>query len=208
MLRFAPDFGPKLLSALGDAERGGRDELLPVLEPDTADEARAIIAAFDQNLAAGCPKDEVARMFTRLSVLFPQSAHAKQSDDEAAVTLATYVDLLCDIPGDVLAPAFKAVAQRCKFFPTVAEIREAAAPELNNRRWRLMTLRRLLVKHEREWEPPLAPEDQCSPEDAKRILAEVAAARAVSKPSDEKEERRARQKARVDEVDRVDRDRA
>lgn len=57
---------------------------------------------------------------------------------EAKARLTAMVDLLLDIPADLLARAVRQAAQQCRFMPTVAEIRERAEP--------LMTARRIKVR--------------------------------------------------------------
>jgi hypothetical protein len=196
MQRFAPVFGPKLTSALADAERGGREELIPVLDKPEADEAREMVSAFDVYLSTGSPPDETNRMLTKLSVIYPQSAVAKGSEAEARALLGTYCELLADIPGPILGRAIKSIGQTSRFFPSVAEIREAAAPELNALRWRRFTLARMVAKHEREWQ---APKDLCPPEEAARIVAEVHAQMGVKPEDPGREERRERSKRRAGE---------
>lgn len=124
---------------------------LPALTGERLAETRQAIAAFE---AANVPADpaEVGRMVGKLAVLFP---NAKLSAAEAEAQNQLYVELLSDIPGDVLGGAFRKCAQTLKFFPTVAEIRSAAMPEMAMRSWRLMRMKALALKSDRE--PPQRP---------------------------------------------------
>lgn len=98
------------------------------------------------------PGGEVRRMVAKLAVLYPDR---QMTDEEADARLALYVELLEDIPPDLLAAAFKAAAQRIKFFPSVAEIREFAAWELMQRNWRRWRAGYLIEKHRKEWQAPV-----------------------------------------------------
>jgi hypothetical protein len=109
-------------------------------------------------------------MVTKMSLAYP---NARLSDVEATERMQLYAELLRDIPFDILSSAFRRVVQTNRFFPTVAEIREAAAPGLAARRGTIVGLRLLLHKHDREWSPPIPENDRVKPGDTARILAEV-----------------------------------
>jgi hypothetical protein len=124
---------------------------LPAIHGSQRSELDQAIANFE---AANVPADpaEISRMIGKIAVLFP---NAKLSEAEARAQNELYVDLLSDIPGDVLGAAFRKCAQTLKFFPTVAEIRAAAMPEMAMRSWRLMRMKALALKSDRE--PPQPP---------------------------------------------------
>ena len=171
---------------------------MPIVEPEEAEEARRAVQVFEAGIA-GCLPEHVDRMLTKLATAYPPARGL--SEEEAEAKRLIYAELLHDLPYDILSAAFRRAAQTCKFFPTVAEIRQAAEPALTMRRWRLFCLQRLIGKHERDYLPPIPPEELCKPEDAKRILADLARERAakgldVSPPSQAKEERRERVKSR------------
>lgn len=63
---------------------------------------------------------EVTRVFGMLSAAYPQAG-------VTAATLAVYVRYLADLDGQILDSAAADCITRSRFFPTVAEIREAAA---------------------------------------------------------------------------------
>lgn len=114
--------------------------------------------------------NEVGRMVGKMAIAYP---NAKLSDEETEARLELYIELLKDIPFDVLSNAFKRVTQTLRFFPSVSEIREAAAPELGRRRAQLMHLEMLLEKHRRGTAELIV--EYASAEDVARIKAEVAA---------------------------------
>jgi len=124
---------------------------LPSLSGSTRSDLDTAIASFE---AANVPAepDEISRMIGKIAILFP---NGKLSDAEAKAQNQLYVELLNDIPADVLGGAFRKCAQTLKFFPTVAEIRAAAMPEMAMRSWRLMRMKALALKSDRE--PPQPP---------------------------------------------------
>lgn len=123
------------------------DAYLNVVSADIAGQIPEALAAYDGGLAPSSD-DEIERMMLKLAVLYPGS---KVSDEEAAGRLEVYVELLRDLPFDVLSAAFRAAAQTTKFFPSVAEIRAAAEPAMRERRMRVIALRRILAKHHRDY---------------------------------------------------------
>lgn len=125
---------------------------LPVVGPDDAAAIPAIIADIERTLAPSS-EEQIDRMVTKIALLFPA---VKLSEKEAGARMELYVDLLSDIPFDILSGAFRVVAQRSRFFPTVAEIREAAAKPLAERKGQVIALRQLRMKHDREWRDPVA----------------------------------------------------
>lgn len=140
---------------------------LPAIAGDVLDEARKAIAAFE---AANVPAaaDEISRMIGKISILFP---NAKLSDAEARAQNQLYSELLSDVPQDVLAGAFRKCAQTLRFFPSVAEIRAAAMPEMAMRSWRLMRLRAIVLESERR---PVEPDKEIvTPEQRAAIKAEL-----------------------------------
>lgn len=153
------------LSAIVDSDTRVSD--LPALVGEELAEAKRAIAEFQ---AADVPADqaEVSRMIGKLSVLFP---NAKLSEAEASAQNQLYAELLSDIPQDVLGGAFRKCAQTLRFFPTVAEIRSAAGPELAMRSWRLMRLRAIVLESERN--PPTPPKKIITPEQREAIKEEM-----------------------------------
>jgi len=103
----------------------------------------------------------------RLSTIYPPP---RMTDIEAEQRMTLYVDLLEDIPLDILADAFRKCAQTCKFFPTVAEIRSAAQRALSERAWTTFVLRQVVRIHQEKWKPPIEPADRPSREEVEAML--------------------------------------
>lgn len=140
-----------------------------MLEPEQVPEVKQAISLFEGSLEP-CPPDHIKRLMTKLGAAFPAG---KLTDGEVAAREAVYTELLGDVPLDILANAFKKAGQTCRFFPSAAEIRECAKPELSKRQWRLFCLNRMLAKYERDYRPPLGPNEVCKPEEARAIVEEV-----------------------------------
>ena len=153
------------LSAIVDSDTRVSD--LPSLAGSVRSDLDRAITEFE---AANVPTPpaEISRMIGKLAVLFP---NAKLSDAEARAQNELYADLLSDIPQDVLGGAFRKCAQTLKFFPTVAEIRAAAMPEMAARSWRLMRMKALAMKSDRE--PPQPPKEIATVSDRKAALDEA-----------------------------------
>lgn len=119
---------------------------LPALSDAEREEVRRAITAFE---AAHAPTEpsEIERMLGKLSVMFPNT---NTSTAEAKARVALYAEMLSDIPADILSQAFRKVAMSSKFFPTVAEIRSAAQHGLAMRSWRLMRLKMMALRYDRE----------------------------------------------------------
>lgn len=113
------------------------------------DELRTAVALLTGGLAE-TPRSKIAALVGRLANAYRAE---KLTAREAAGRLATYQDLLCDIPPDLLALAFRRAGQRCTFFPTVAEIRQQVGLEMATRHWRLFRAQYLIQHHERNWRP-------------------------------------------------------
>jgi hypothetical protein len=160
----APQLGSTLSAIVDSHERVFES---PVLVGSDLAEARQAIVQFEAANAPSDP-DEVSRMIGKLAILFP---NAKLSESEARAQNQLYVELLSDIPQDVLAAAFRKCAQTVKFFPTVAEIRSAAAPEMAMRSWRLMRLKAMVQRAERE--PPAPPKQIVTDDQRREILSEI-----------------------------------
>lgn len=103
----------------------------------------------------------IKRSIAMLSTGWPA---ARLSEEEAEARHMLYHAGLNDIPADLLSEACRQAVRTCKFFPSVAELRERC-PELQMRKWRLWRIQFLIEDHDRNWrEPevyePLSAEDQ------------------------------------------------
>jgi hypothetical protein len=158
---------PQLSEALSNiVDSDTRVSDLPVVSDWMKSALNAAIVDFEMANTPADP-DEITRMIGKIAVLYP---NAKLSDAEAKAQNELYVDLLSDIPGDILARAFRKCAQTLKFFPTVAEIRSAAMPEMAMRSWRIMRMKALVKRAERE--PLELPKQVASPDERQTIMDE------------------------------------
>ncbi len=167
-------FEPSIDERLAEPLRQAQSQVfayLPVVDEQQAAAIPALIIHYRAGLAPSTD-DDIERMITKIALLYPG---AKLSDKEMDARLELYTELLRDIPYDLLTRAFRTVAQNSRFFPTVAEIREAAADAIRERRSKIHALMMLKMKHEQEWVPPIAEADRVAPGDTARLLAEVSA---------------------------------
>lgn len=136
---------PRLGGALEGAER-----LFDLPLPTPAE--RAVLGRAIAELEAagqGAPVAAIDIAIGKLALAFPP---VRQSDAAATARLALYREALADLPADILAEAVAACIRRCRFFPTVAEIREGARGPLALREWQLGRLRMLAWRHDREFQ--------------------------------------------------------
>jgi hypothetical protein len=166
-----------------------------------ADEIRLAIRALERGLADS-PRDEIARMVGRLATIFRDE---RLSRGEAELRMATYCDLLADVPPDLLALAFRRAGQTFRFFPTVAEIRGQVRAELSLRLWRVQRARWLVAIHERDWAPPAPPVTDQEREAVAAGLGRLAASMSTG-PSLTPAEIEAREIQRAELIARVERE--
>lgn len=124
---------------------------LPIVSPEERriiDQAHAVY----QSGLGGTSHQTVRKMVAALAALYPEKKGT--TDEDAQLRLASYERLLADIPHDILGRAFNASAKTYQFFPTVAEIRKLALHELTERQMRALACRKLIMKHDREYQPP------------------------------------------------------
>lgn len=162
---------------------------------------RQAIAVLTEHLGE-TPVTETARMMGRLATIYRDE---KLTANEAKLRLATYCDLLADIPPDLMAEAFKRAGRRCRFFPTVAELREQVAHDLAMRQWRLGRARHLVDVHERDWRPepePISDQERAAVAKAMGELARSMSAGPALTP----EEIEAREIHRAELIERLDRE--
>lgn len=145
--------------------KGQAFAFLPIVDRASAEQIPAIIDQLEIGLLPSS-QNEIERMMLKIALIYPAGKLGTRETDEK---LALYLDLLADIPFDILSAAFRKVAQAGRFFPTVAEIRAAAMPALNDRVAKVTTLRMLLLKHEQH--PRSAPTDDqpCSPAEVEEM---------------------------------------
>lgn len=105
----------------------------------------------------------------RLRLLWKSSTPSGSLD--ATAWLHETGRLLSDVPADILAPAIDEAVKRSErgFMPTVGEIRAIADPLLLQRRRDLGRLK-LVRDFQPEPKRELAPEDRCTPEQAREVM--------------------------------------
>lgn len=141
----------------------GAERLFELPLPTPAERAALGRAIAEMEAAqAGAPAAAIDIAIGQLALAFPP---VKQSEAAAVARLALYREALADLPPDILAAAVKACIRTCRFFPTVAEIREGARGPLAVREWQLGRLRMLAWRHDRETqaEPARRLSDPLSP---------------------------------------------
>jgi hypothetical protein len=99
----------------------------------------------------GSSRETIAGMMGVLATAFPNQ---RLSDEEAAAKLELYCRSLDDLPEDILKTAIDRLLKTQNWFPTIAEIRQAASPDFEPRRRGLMACMRLIMKFDREYRPP------------------------------------------------------
>ena len=130
----------------------GNNSMLPLLPPGEIEQLKAVQRVYEDGLRP-TPDETVARFVGALATAYPSH---KISPGEAKAKTKLYVRGLHDIPQDALSKGFEDVMKTCTFFPSIAEIRQAAASHFEQRRIALLACRRLISKHEREY---IAPDD-------------------------------------------------
>lgn len=160
---------PSKVSALLDQTLTFTD--IPVVGPVTASQLRDYVAAAQPPMPS---LEQVNRMLTRIANMVPSP---RLSDEEAEERMATYRRTLSAHALPDLHAAFDQILRKCRFFPTIAEIEEIVAPIRAKRMARVNRALSIILKHEREWAPPI--EDVVSIQDVAQVLAEGCAALAV-----------------------------
>lgn len=162
---------PQLPARLHAAVAGTENVFtLPVPQPRHRDVLQAFVDAH-----AGLPMpsvDEVEGMLTRLAIALPR---AKTDGAVAEAKLDIYGEALADVALPDLQAAYAKLIREARFFPTVAEIRAAAAPTANRRAWALARAKALIGRHEREWRPEAEPLTAAEQDELSRILTRTAA---------------------------------
>ncbi|GEM_PF-2098350 len=170
-IRWSEPALPSKLNSLLDRKLAFND--LPVVGPVSAGHLRDYVAACQPPFAL---PEQINRMLTRVANMMPSPRGL--SVEEADERMATYRRALAIHALPDLHAAFDAILRKCRFFPTVAEIEEIIAPIRAARMARANRAEMILMKHEREWAPPV---DALTADEAKQlghILADPLATRA------------------------------
>lgn len=138
-----------------------------VVGPKTAAALRAYLDGPWPDLPMPTP-DRIDSMVSRLALA---TKERKLSDDEATERLELFWRVLRDLPLVDLAAAFDDLLRTSTFMPTPAEVYQRASSHRARREYRKSRARHLVWLHDREWRPPLKPEDMASPEEIAALLA-------------------------------------
>lgn len=116
-----------------------------VCTPEERSALAALAVAAEAALSPASPR-EIRRMIGKLALGFPAG---KASELEAEARLELYAEGLGDIPADLLGAACIRVLRECRFFPSIAEIRERCAG-VAVRHWEVSRIRTLIAAHDRD----------------------------------------------------------
>ena len=158
---------PSKLSRLVDQKLTFSD--WPVVGPKSAQALRDYIAACEPPVATPV---QINRMITRVANMMPSPRGL--TDDESDERMATIRHALRHHALPDLHAAFDAILRTCRFFPTIAEIEALIAPVRGRRMARANRARLLVLKHEREWLPPV--EEFATPAEIEEVRAAGVAA--------------------------------
>ena len=142
---------------------------MPVIGPKTACQLREYANQPEPPLVR---RDQVEVMLAKLSMALPK---AQSSEAETTERLDIYWQALKHHALPDLHQGFAALLRKCRFFPTIAEIEEVLEPIRGQRLGRTAQARLLVLKHEREWSPPLDEADMADPDAVKALLSELKA---------------------------------
>jgi hypothetical protein len=146
-----PQLGASARSALNAALRERVVGHLPILSPAEIAEIKAAERAYEASL--GTSSDElIAKVFGLLATAFPMR---QVTEDEADAKLALYCRALGDVPPDALERAVDGLLKSQNWFPTIAEIRQAASPFFEPRRQAMYACRILILRHDRDYRAPI-----------------------------------------------------
>lgn len=156
-----PQLTPQLEAMLATEALWSSDDPLPLLTVDDLAQARRAIAVY-RGAPKGSPAPYIAKQIGTLAIALPV---ARVSDREAQARVEIYQRALADLDTDVLRAAVGRAIETCRFFPTVAELREIAscmpAPQRVVRAYRLRQLVEQAERganHLRPIDDPLTPE--------------------------------------------------
>lgn len=155
---------PKLVTLLDDVTPG-IEQRIP-----TPEERGQLVGLLPDLQAAmrGAGRHETRRMVAKLALGFPNAQ--RLSDEDAEARLELYATALADVPADTLDHACKEALRKFKFFPAAAELR-ALCRDPHRRAFRLARAKFLIAKHDREWKPPVAGDDEPMTDEQRAWLA-------------------------------------
>lgn len=122
---------------------------MPVIGEKSANALREYVDSLSPPIAQ---VQDIENMLGKLSIAMPKAA---MSEAEAAARLELYWQSLRHHALPDLHAAFGAILRTCKFFPTISEIEDAIRPVRARRIAKQNRAEMLIMKHEREWSPPV-----------------------------------------------------
>lgn len=141
---------------------------LPVIGPRGAAEVRTFLATPEP------PRVEQKTIDQLIALLSTALPRRRTSSMEANALLEQYWLGLKDLPHDSIDHAHGVILREDDWFPTVKRIREAAATSPAVRHAvRRNVAKILLMKHQQEYQPPIAPDELCTPDEARAVLDAV-----------------------------------
>lgn len=107
-----------------------------MLNTEQLAECGQMVAQYEAALQPASPV-VVAEKLLEAALIYPDR---QTSEKQAEGRTMVYAKQLSDLPADILVKAFDRTFCELKFFPTVAEIRERAEPDMTRRRAKLHRL--------------------------------------------------------------------
>lgn len=133
--------------------------------------SRAALQVYVDGATPPLPDEEdIDTIIAGLAIALPRRRDTAATD---GAKLEIYATALSDVPLADLAAAADTMVKTAKFFPTVAEIREAARKASGPRVARIARARILIMRHDRDWVPP---SNEADPSQVARIAGKALAA--------------------------------
>lgn len=139
---------------------------MPVIGPKSAAELQSFIDHPEP------PPAEVTWIRKQIGLL-SQKPSRRMGTLDAEMIVETFERLLKGYSRADLGYAFGQIMRKSKWFPDVADVIEYADYSVTQRSTKRVRAKMLIMKHERDWTPPI-PEDQIiKPEEVQALLAEM-----------------------------------
>lgn len=133
--------------------------------------SRAALAAYvDGARPPLATEDDIDAVIAGLAIALPR---ARNDGAVASAKADIYATALADVPLPDLQAASEFLIKNARFFPTVAEIRAAAAKAGGPRTARIARAGFMILRHDRDWVPPVQADDAV---DVTDVMAEALAA--------------------------------
>lgn len=137
------------------AALNSRQSVLELKVPGPVSRA-ALQAYVDGALPPLAHEEEIDTIVAGLAIALPRKKDSAQTD---GAKLDIYATALADVPLVDLNAAADTLIKTARFFPTVAEIRAAAAKAGGPRTARIARAELMILRHDRDWVPPIPAAD-------------------------------------------------